>query len=35
MTREPLDHLGAEGFEIEAVERLKWGIVERIAARKP
>jgi ubiquinone/menaquinone biosynthesis C-methylase UbiE len=35
LTREPLDHLVAEGFEVEAVERSKWGIVERIAARKP
>ena len=23
------------GFEIESVERLKWGIVERVVARKP
>jgi hypothetical protein len=35
LTREPLDELGAEGFEIERVERSKWGIVERVAARKP
>jgi ubiquinone/menaquinone biosynthesis C-methylase UbiE len=35
LTREPLDHLGAEGFEVERVERSKWGIVERVAARKP
>jgi ubiquinone/menaquinone biosynthesis C-methylase UbiE len=35
LTREPLDHLGALGFEIERVERSKWGIVERVAARKP
>lgn len=33
--REPLSHLRAEGFEIEKLERLKWGIVARIAARKP
>lgn len=32
--REPLDHLPAEGFDIEEVERLKLGIVERISARK-
>jgi len=32
--REPLVHLKAEGFGIEGVERLKWGIVERVAARK-
>lgn len=33
--REPLRHLRAEGLEIEKLERLKLGIVERIAARKP
>ncbi|MDQ3958271.1 MAG: class I SAM-dependent methyltransferase [Actinomycetota bacterium] len=32
VTREPLDHLRAEGFEIETLERLKWGIVERVVA---
>jgi ubiquinone/menaquinone biosynthesis C-methylase UbiE len=35
LTREPLDYLGAEGFEIERLERSKWGIVERVGARKP
>jgi ubiquinone/menaquinone biosynthesis C-methylase UbiE len=35
MLREPLDHLRAEGFEIERVERSKWGIVERVSAIKP
>jgi ubiquinone/menaquinone biosynthesis C-methylase UbiE len=35
LVREPLDHLAAAGFEIERLERMKWGIVERIAARKP
>jgi hypothetical protein len=35
MLREPLDHLLAEGFEIERVERSKWGIVERVAAANP
>jgi ubiquinone/menaquinone biosynthesis C-methylase UbiE len=34
LLREPLDYLEAEGFEIERVERSKWGIVERVAARK-
>ena len=34
LTREPLDHLGAVGFEVERLERSKWGIVERLAARK-
>jgi ubiquinone/menaquinone biosynthesis C-methylase UbiE len=35
LTREPLDYLAAEGFEIEELERSRWGIVERVAARKP
>jgi ubiquinone/menaquinone biosynthesis C-methylase UbiE len=35
LTREPLDYVEDEGFEIERVERSKWGIVERLAARKP
>lgn len=34
LVREPLEHLRAEGFEIEALERSKWGIVERVVARK-
>jgi ubiquinone/menaquinone biosynthesis C-methylase UbiE len=32
LTREPLDYLAAEGFEIDSVQRLKWGIVERVIA---
>ncbi|HZA90502.1 MAG TPA: methyltransferase domain-containing protein [Solirubrobacterales bacterium] len=35
LLRDPLDYLSAEGFEIEEVERSKWGIVERVAARRP
>lgn len=35
LTREPLEHLRAEGFTIERLERSKLGIVERLAARKP
>jgi SAM-dependent methyltransferase len=35
LLREPLDHLQAEGFDIERVERSKLGIVERVAARRP
>jgi|SRR5215212_2511718 len=35
LTREPLDYLAAEGFEVESSERSKLGIVERIIARKP
>ena len=34
LLRDPADHLAQEGFEIEALERSKWGIVERVAARK-
>jgi len=33
LLREPLEHLHAEGFEVEQVLRSKLGIVERIAAR--
>lgn len=35
LTREPLDYLRAEGFEIERLKRSKLGIVERVSARKP
>lgn len=35
VTREPLHHLRAQGFEIEQLSRSKWGIVERVRARKP
>jgi ubiquinone/menaquinone biosynthesis C-methylase UbiE len=35
LVRDPLDYLAAEGLEIEAVQRLKRGIVERVTARKP
>jgi ubiquinone/menaquinone biosynthesis C-methylase UbiE len=35
LLRRPLQHVLAEGFEIERRERLKGGIVERISARKP
>lgn len=35
LTRDPLDYLADEGFEIETADRLKWGIVERTVARKP
>ncbi len=35
LTREPLDYLRDQGFEIERVERSKRGIVERVSARKP
>jgi ubiquinone/menaquinone biosynthesis C-methylase UbiE len=35
IVREPLDYMGSAGFEIEQLERSKWGIVERLVARKP
>jgi SAM-dependent methyltransferase len=35
LLREPLEHLEAEGFEIEHLERSRLGIVERAVARKP
>lgn len=35
LLREPPDHLAAEGFAVERLERSKWGLVERVAARKP
>jgi ubiquinone/menaquinone biosynthesis C-methylase UbiE len=34
LLREPLDHVREEGFEIDEFRRSKWGIVERLAARK-
>lgn len=35
LTREPLEHLIESRFEVETLERSKWGIVERAVARKP
>jgi hypothetical protein len=35
LVRDPLDYLADEGFEIESVERSKWGIVERVRASRP
>lgn len=35
LLREPLDYLPGVGFEIDEVQRLKWGIVERLRAHKP
>src|SRR6266571_4097763 len=34
LLRDPLDHLGAAGFQIERCERTKLGIIERLVARK-
>jgi ubiquinone/menaquinone biosynthesis C-methylase UbiE len=35
LLREPLDYLPRVGFEIDEVQRSKWGIVERLRAHKP
>lgn len=35
MLRRPLEHVIAEGFEIEERHRMKLGIIERVGARKP
>ncbi len=35
LLRRPLEHVLAEGFEVEQRERSKAGIVERLSARKP
>jgi ubiquinone/menaquinone biosynthesis C-methylase UbiE len=35
LLREPLDYLPAVGFEIDDIQRSKWGIVERLRGHKP
>jgi ubiquinone/menaquinone biosynthesis C-methylase UbiE len=35
LLRDPLDYLPSAGFEIDEVQRSKWGIVERLRAHKP
>jgi ubiquinone/menaquinone biosynthesis C-methylase UbiE len=35
LLREPLEHVLAEGLEIETLERSWFGVMERLAARKP
>lgn len=35
LVREPLDHLRAEGFTVERLERSRLGLVELVAARSP
>jgi SAM-dependent methyltransferase len=35
LLREPLDHVLAEGLELETLERSWFGVVERLVARKP
>ena len=34
LLRDPLDYLPAVGFQIDEVQRSKWGIVERLRAHK-
>ena len=34
LLREPLDQVYEEGFEVEWLERSRWGIVGRLSARK-
>jgi ubiquinone/menaquinone biosynthesis C-methylase UbiE len=35
LLRDPLDYLPGVGFEIDEIQRSKWGIVERLRALKP
>jgi hypothetical protein len=35
LLREPLHHIEDAGLLVERLERLRWGIVERLVARKP
>lgn len=35
LLREPLEHLEDAGLVVEQLERSKWGVVERLSARKP
>lgn len=35
LLREPLDHVRAERLEVESCQRSKWGLVERLVAKKP
>ena len=35
LLREPLVYVREAGFVVESLERSKWGIVERLAARRP
>src|SRR5436189_287697 len=35
LLRDPADYLAEQGFEIQTLQRSKWGIVERVLARKP
>jgi ubiquinone/menaquinone biosynthesis C-methylase UbiE len=35
LTREPLTYVAAAGLRVERLERSRWGIIERLQARKP
>ena len=35
LLREPLEHVHAEGFDLEEVHRSRWGIIEKVVAKKP
>jgi hypothetical protein len=35
LLRRRLEHVVNEGFDVECRQRSKWGIVERVVARKP
>lgn len=35
LLREPLEHVEAAGLVVDRLDRRRWGIVERLAARKP
>jgi hypothetical protein len=35
LLRDPLDYLPSIGFQVEDIQRSKWGIVERLRALKP
>jgi ubiquinone/menaquinone biosynthesis C-methylase UbiE len=35
LTRDPLDYVADVGFRIDEAQRSKWGIVERLSARRP
>jgi hypothetical protein len=32
LLRDPLDHLGAIGFDVERCERSRWGFIEEVVA---
>jgi SAM-dependent methyltransferase len=35
LLREPLEHARGESLEVESCQRFKWGLVERLVAKKP